>query len=112
MRHEARLDRVVKDDPANATERDHLMVAAGKGVASAIRALAGPGFPDGMGYLYGWAQELHGRSGVGMSGYNPLTYSTIADWARLKDVDIEPHEVDALLYLDAVMLHPGDREAD
>lgn len=88
------------------------MVAARKGVTSAILALTGPGFPDGMDFLYVWAQELHGRSGVGMNGYNPLTYTTIADWARLKDVDISPHEVDALLYLDGAMLHPGDRGAD
>lgn len=40
----------------------------------------------------------------------PLSYTTIADWARLKDVDVEPHEVGALIALDSAMLHPGDAD--
>jgi hypothetical protein len=56
--------------------------------------------------------ELHGRSGVGMSGPAPLSYSTIADWSRLKGVVILPEEIDALLLLDSVMLFPGERESD
>lgn len=45
---------------------------------------------------------------MGGGGYAPLSYSTIADWARLKKVDIEPHEVEALILLDAAMLSPDD----
>lgn len=45
-----------------------------------------------------------------MNGLSPLAYSTIADWARFKCVSPEPHEVEALIALDAVMLHPGSPE--
>jgi hypothetical protein len=45
-----------------------------------------------------------------MIGLLPLTYSTIADWSRLEDVDVKPHEVQALLILDRTMLYPSDEE--
>jgi hypothetical protein len=45
-----------------------------------------------------------------MAGLMPLSYTTIADWARLKDMAPLPHEVDALIQLDAVMLYPGEEE--
>ncbi len=38
----------------------------------------------------------------------PLSYTTIADWSRLKGISVKPHEVDALIYLDAAMLSPGE----
>ncbi len=41
-----------------------------------------------------------------MSGVAPLTYGTIADWARLTGTEPEGYEVEALLLLDAVMRHP------
>lgn len=42
----------------------------------------------------------------------PLSYTTIRDWSRLKGIDVEPHEVMALIALDAAMLYPGDPEKD
>lgn len=41
-----------------------------------------------------------------MSGANPLTYTTIMDWAVLTDRTVLPHEVQALFLLDAVMRNP------
>jgi hypothetical protein len=38
----------------------------------------------------------------------PLSYTTIADWARLNQIDVSPHEVHALITLDAAMLSPGE----
>jgi hypothetical protein len=74
--------------------------------------LQAPEYPEGVEYLREWVYELHGRSGVGMGGLMPLSYTTIADWARLKEVDIDPHEVGALIALDAAMLAPGEPEKE
>lgn len=73
-----------------------------------MAALAGPDVPVCVEYLHTWAQELHGRSGVGMNGAAPLSYSTLADWSHLKGVTLEPHEVESLLILDAYMSAPGE----
>lgn len=89
------------------TERDHLEQAAKQGSAAAQAELDGPEIPERLGYLRAWAGELYGRSGVGMSGFAPLTYTTIADWSRLKGIEIRSWEVDVLLVLDSVMLFPG-----
>ena len=39
-------------------------------------------------------------------GLAPLGYATVEAWARLMDVEVEPHEVEALMVLDAVMRNP------
>lgn len=59
-----------------------------------------------MEYLVEWVYELHGRSGgLGMGGIAPLSPVTIEAWARLMDIhDLEPHEVEGLLILDAALL--------
>ncbi len=97
-------------DGKGKSQRSHLEGLAVKGHAKAIEALQGPEYPPELHYLRMWAAELHGKSGVGMNGLNPLTYTTVADWSRLKGVKPEPHEVEALLTLDAVMLFPGEAE--
>ncbi len=73
---------------------------------AAQRELEGPQIPECMGYLVRWSNELFGRSGVDMQGLVPLSYATIDAWARLTDRDPQPHEVDALLWLDSVRRHP------
>lgn len=58
-----------------------------------------------MDYLRRWAYELHGRSGyTGMGEVAPLTYATIAHWARLTRRSPEPWEIDFLLEADAIMI--------
>lgn len=64
---------------------------------------AEPEFPDALAYLWGWVLELHGRSGIGMGGANPLTYTTIADWAILTRNRPQPYEVEALVALDGAL---------
>jgi hypothetical protein len=59
-------------------------------------------------YLYRAAIEMHGRSGVGMGGLMPVSFTTIADYSRLKDIQFRPHEVDAIVQLDSVLLYPGE----
>lgn len=75
-----------------------------------LAELEGPSAPACLEYLRGWLFELHGRSGVGMSGVAPLSYGTIADWTRLTGAIVRPEEVRALIRLDAVLLHPEPRE--
>jgi hypothetical protein len=103
VRHDAGLATKEKD---GSTRRAHLEAAARRGHPAAVAALEGPECPDAVSYLRDWLHELHGRSGVGMSGLAPLTYGAIADWARLTGRRPHPYEVRALLTLDAVMLFP------
>ncbi len=75
----------------------------GKAGAYYAKQLHGPETPRALAYLREWLYQLVGRSGVGMSGANPLSYGTIADWSRLTGNRPTPDEVEALLYLDAVL---------
>ncbi len=59
-----------------------------------------------------WAHQLLGRSGIGMNGIAPLTYSTIGEWSRLTATPVHPHEVEALIVIDAVMRGPGKPDKD
>jgi hypothetical protein len=64
-----------------------------------------PVCPEEVEYLVEWVYKLHGRSGVGMGGVSPLTYSTIEAWADLMGIELlDTLEVEALLILDGVML--------
>lgn len=76
--------------------------------------MAGPERPDALEYLYRWALELVGRSGVGMAGLAPLTYGTVMDWAALTGRRPRPFEVEALMRLDAILRDPatGSEEED
>lgn len=60
--------------------------------------------PPRVEHLHAWIYQLHGKSGVGMEGAAPLTYGTIADWARLTGVEPTGDDVEALMRLDLVML--------
>lgn len=90
----------------------HLEAAAKRGSVHAIKALTPPPFPDALGYLYGWALALVGRSGASMEGPAPLSYATIDAWARLTDEAPSPEDVNALLVLDTVMRHPDTTTED
>jgi hypothetical protein len=112
VRHEARLNERGKD---GVSAREHLegrlRMALLMGKSPVIEGLDPPPFPDCLTYLRDWLFELHGRSGLGMSGAAPLSYATIEYWAKLNDITVQPHEVQALLVLDSVYLNPGKPEA-
>lgn len=78
----------------------------------AIRKLTGPEPPDAVAYLLEWTDELARTRTVGPHGVDGFSYPMIESWARLTDRSPLPHEVDALLTLDAVMRFPeGDGSA-
>jgi hypothetical protein len=54
-------------------------------------------------YLRDLAIRLYGRSGVGMSGALPLSYSTLADFVTVTDTDLSPWEADVLMACDATI---------
>jgi hypothetical protein len=110
-RHEARMNAPIPGSKDSTPYRDHLKVAA-RSSARAREELQGPELPDSIAYLWGWASELHGRSGVGQFGFHPLTYTTIADWARLTGRDPRPHEVEALMGVDASMFYYAPEKSD
>lgn len=74
--------------------------------------LEGPEFPDELSYLWDWVKELHGQSGVGLSGWLPLTHTTIRDWRENMSITLAPHEVSALLLLDRALLYPEVGESE
>ena len=96
----AELNRAASD---GASQRDHWEAAARAGDEAAIAKLTMPEYPECADYLWRWALELHGRSGVGMSGLVPLTYETVAAWAKLRGVWPTPAEVTALLAIDGAL---------
>lgn len=100
LAHEVELRRTRED---GTPWLDFWEAAAASGNRDAIKKLIVPRFPESVGYLREWAYELRGRSGVGMEGVAPLTYLTISAWAELTDRQIEPHEVTALLAMDAAL---------
>lgn len=111
--HQGRLDSRVDD--ASST-RDHLagrlrrlLQTKGEDHPDTILAQAeinGPPAPVALEYLLQWSWELHGRSGVSADGLAPLSFTAIRDWAVLTEREIEPHEVQALLMMDAVRRNP------
>lgn len=74
--------------------------------AQANERLNGPDAPESLGYLHELLGQLHGRSGAGMNGLAPLTFETIESFCRLKDVQLNAFEIDALLLLDTILLYP------
>jgi hypothetical protein len=99
------------DNPEDTTtQRDYLLASARKGNRDSQRTLAeAPKFPEAIRYLWEWADEMAGRSGVGMSGIAPLSFTTIRDWSELTGGKPTRAEVEALTRLDAVIRNPqGD----
>lgn len=74
--------------------------------------LDGPPVPDALEYLYRWLMELDRARDFGMSGPKLFTYPQVESWARLTGRDPEPHEVEALMHLGTVLLHPPPVEQE
>ncbi len=96
------------------SEREHLAAAARLGATTAAAKLAevpdAP--PDVLAYLWGWYVELAMTRSAGFAGADPLTYREIEAWSQLTDRRPRPHEVQALMTMDAVarMTMARDRE--
>ena len=71
-----------------------------------------PDYDQSVHYVREWLDALHGRSGVSMNGLSPLTYTTIRDWAALTGAHPTAAEVQALLRLDGILLHPPEELTD
>lgn len=103
--HESRMRQPAGKD-AKISVRVALEAAAARGVESAAKALEGPPFPDALGYLWDWWNELDRGRSIGMNGPDPITYPLIESWARLMGREPSPADVDLLLSIDVVMRHP------
>jgi hypothetical protein len=57
--------------------------------------------PASLSYLHLWWSELARARGVSMGGIQPITYLDIDAWSRQTDQHPQPHEVDALMAIDA-----------
>lgn len=83
---------------------------ANKGDERSIAALNGPECPEELKYLVDWCYLLFARSGVSADGVAPLSYTTIEAWSRLSGNEVDPHEVEALMLLDAALRNPGEED--
>lgn len=102
------MQRSAKD---GASHREHLEAAAATGNTEALEALQGPPLPEEVAYLYEWAKEMVGRSGISQAGLCPLSHAEIRAWAGLHDRQLEPFEVHALIQIDTVM-RAEDKESE
>lgn len=108
MRHATRLDR---PDTNGVTLRATLELRASQGSRQAVADLTPPDYPESLTYLLGWSHELVGRSGVGMDGAAPLSWSTLDAWSRLTGRVIDSNDCDALMLLDHAFRHPEEPES-
>lgn len=109
IRYELRLN---EKNEKGVTREDTLREAARLGDPFAIGFFASaPPFPEDIGYLYDWIQQLHGRSGSGFGGANRLSPSVVKDWELGMEIQISVLEFEALLYLDDVILDHNREEA-
>jgi len=66
--------------------------------------LDGPECPHEAKYLLGWTFKLHGRSGLGMTGYAPLTEETLYRWSQRAGLaDLTDEEAEMMFLLDKVL---------
>jgi hypothetical protein len=106
------MNQLVKDGEGKTTEytvREHLQQAA-KANPSIAAKLEGPPFPEELRYLYRWAAQLTGRSGIGFGAVAPLSYSELDAFCRLTGARPNRLDVEGLMLLDAVMRHPEVKE--
>lgn len=72
--------------------------------------MAGPPFPDGLGYLWRWFHDLHrGRSVSGM-GYTRATHQDMLAWQQNFGVRAQPWELRALMQLGIVWMNVMNEE--
>lgn len=115
VRHEAEMRRPVEG--SSESTRAQLQKAAERGSRAARAELAGPQLPasrrylratwEEIQYLWTWFWELdRTRTYSGMTGRpEPISFVALDAWARLTRRELLPHEVDALMRLDAAYLH-------
>jgi hypothetical protein len=90
---------LLREDPSHVTM---WRAAAARGNPDAAARLESPPFPESLEYLDDWFSELSSTRGAGMHSIAPVTQEQIKAWRENNDVHPEPHEVRALLALDAV----------
>jgi hypothetical protein len=56
-----------------------------------------------MAYLWRWAIELYGRSGLGLGGVAPLSHRELRAWAENTGERPTRREVEALMRIDAAL---------
>jgi hypothetical protein len=89
------------------TDLASLRMRARKGDARAKRELAGPPFPEALRYLWRWFQRFYRGLPHDATGHKEATWVQLEAWSRRADVDLQPHEADALLLLADVVRDPS-----
>lgn len=78
----------------------------------AIDALEGPPFPEALLHLWEVFQYLDAMRAVGFNGPERFTPTHIRDGMELFGWTLAPHEIEALVLLDAVILHPKETKEE
>lgn len=101
--HAERVFELDKPDPNGTPIRDHLMAALAQGASHPLLENPPP-MPAAAAHVWTWFQDLNaGRSGNGF-GPNPLSWSEIGEWTRLRGIRPRDWELRALRALDALYL--------
>jgi len=67
--------------------------------------LEAPPLPLEYSHVVDWFEDLDGVRNYTMAGAQPISYTEIAAWALLKEVDPTPDEVQLLRMLDITQLN-------
>lgn len=97
---------------SGATQEAHWRALAKRGDRTALRALSGPEFPESLRYLWRISETVRGRSGAHMGGLNPVSPCVLREHLNFMGQDLEPHEYEAVLALDAIALTADSKESD
>jgi len=92
------------------TRQAHLEAAAARGSVRAQAELAGPPFPDALGYLWDIFERLDTMRAVGMNGLERFTPQHIQAGAALFGWELAPYEVEGLVALDLATMYPESAE--
>ena len=78
----------------------------------ALEALEGPPFPEALRVLWHRFERLDAMRSVGQFGLERFTPGHIMAGAALFGWRFAPHEVEALVRLDLVTMHPEERDEE
>jgi hypothetical protein len=88
------------------TEFATVSARAKQGAAWAIEKLKGPRFPESLGYLWRLFNRIRKGLKKDLDGKREMTWEGLEAFANAADVDIQPHEYDALFELHDVVNDP------
>ena len=104
------MSKPVKTGGVTKSQRQHLEIAARAGNAEAIALLKEPPLPYCLEYLWQRYMVLHNTRSYTEFGMLPVTGDSVQAWSKLLDWRMKPHEIEALIAIDAAYRNPEERD--